>query len=399
MNALKTRSSLADFVANAPCQESWEVGGNCNFLIAASRIGLRCACVGHVGHDKYGAFLTKVLAEENITFHPLISYDNPTRAGSESQRTLLCFVLTDGAGKHAFCSRYDLGPWPLLGGNTEMDPAVSRAISNSSSIFFNGFIFDELEDAAVRAALNSAKENSTAVFFDPGPRANTFLKDSERGEALRNILAKTNVLLATLDEATVLVNVYLRQERQDHFDDNSDDKAKLMTMSSKAKFVARALLESPSCGAEWVVIKCGPVGAVIFTKDGYEVRVGSPVVPVRDTVGCGDSAAAAIVLGYLNFDRARRQAKGDKGLQGVSDETIHNMLEETLTLATTIGAATAMGDGAGRNVATADAVRALLSRFGECEGKKHVARGFGIDTDAAARAKNMLEASLKNSLL
>jgi hypothetical protein len=75
------------------------------------------------------------------------------------------------------------------------------------------------------------------------------------------------------------------------------------------------------------------------------------------------------------------------------------MLEETLTLATTIGAATAMGDGAGRNVATADAVRALLSRFGECEGKKHVARGFGIDTDAAARAKKMLEASLKNSLL
>jgi peroxiredoxin family protein len=46
-----------------------------------------------------------------------------------------------------------------------MDPAVSRAISNSSAIFFNGFIFDELEDAAVRAALNSAKENSTAVFF------------------------------------------------------------------------------------------------------------------------------------------------------------------------------------------------------------------------------------------
>ena len=39
---------------------------------------------------------------------------------------------------------------------------------------------------------------------------------------------------------TVLVNVYLRQERQDHFDDNSDDKAKLMTMSSKAKFVARS---------------------------------------------------------------------------------------------------------------------------------------------------------------
>lgn len=28
--------------------------------------------------------------------------------------TLLCFVLIDPAGAHAFCSRYDFGPWPLL---------------------------------------------------------------------------------------------------------------------------------------------------------------------------------------------------------------------------------------------------------------------------------------------
>ena len=34
-------------------------------------------------------------------------------------------------------------------------------------------------------------------------------------------------------------------------------------------------------------------------------QAGSPFVPVRDTVGCGDSAAAAIVLGYLNIERAR----------------------------------------------------------------------------------------------
>lgn len=28
--------------------------------------------------------------------------------------TLLCFVLVDGASGHAFCSRYDFGPHPLL---------------------------------------------------------------------------------------------------------------------------------------------------------------------------------------------------------------------------------------------------------------------------------------------
>ena len=98
------------------------------------------------------------------------------------------------------------------------------------------------------------------------------------------------------------------------------------------------------CGAEWVVIKCGPHGAAIFTKDGFEAGAGSPFVPVRDTVGCGDSAAAAIVLGYLNIERARWRDMKDTVLNYVSNSTLLDMLEETLTLATTIGAATAMGD-------------------------------------------------------
>lgn len=52
-------------------------------------------------------------------------------------------------------------------------------------------------------------------------------------------------------------------------------------------------------------------------------------VEVVDTVGCGDSFVAAIALGY-----------------------IRNMpLVNTLTIANAVGAATAMGCGAGRNVA------------------------------------------------
>jgi sugar/nucleoside kinase (ribokinase family) len=54
-------------------------------------------------------------------------------------------------------------------------------------------------------------------------------------------------------------------------------------------------------------------------------------VKVKDTVGCGDSFAAAIVLGYIN---------------GCCEEA-------TLTLANAVGAATATGRGAGRNVAKA----------------------------------------------
>ena len=70
------------------------------------------------------------------------------------------------------------------------------------------------------------------------------------------------------------------------------------------------------------------------------------------------------------------------------------MLEETLALATAVGAATATGVGAGRNVATADKVRLLLDEC-VCSGGFDADKcGFGVSSSAAERAKTMLDASL-----
>ena len=60
---------------------------------------------------------------------------------------------------------------------------------------------------------------------------------------------------------------------------------------------------------------------------------------MSDTVGCGDSFAAAIVLGYV------------KG----------HSIPATMALANAVGAATAMGTGAGTNVASAENVLRLLT--------------------------------------
>lgn len=62
-------------------------------------------------------------------------------------------------------------------------------------------------------------------------------------------------------------------------------------------------------------------------------------VTVGDTVGCGDSFAAAIVMGYIR--------KYD--------------IPSTMALANAVGAATAMGTGAGTNVASATTVVQLLT--------------------------------------
>ena len=57
------RERLLDaLTADPPSQESWEVGGNCNFLIAAARLGMKVGSVGHLGGaDVYGAYMHAVL--------------------------------------------------------------------------------------------------------------------------------------------------------------------------------------------------------------------------------------------------------------------------------------------------------------------------------------------------
>lgn len=72
--------------------------------------------------------------------------------------------------------------------------------------------------------------------------------------------------------------------------------------------------------------------------------------PSAPAVGCGDSFAAAVVLGF----------------------TRGHSIPAVMALASAVGAATAMGQGAGRNVASADTVLALLqSAVPGCEDGRH----------------------------
>ena len=113
-------------------------------------------------------------------------------------------------------------------------------------------------------------------------------------------------------------------------------------------------------------------------------------VTVADTVGCGDSFAAACVLGYIS------QAAP----------------QQLLTLANAVGAATATGIGAGRNVATAEAVLQLLASAevkpaasgstnsvqqpSTQDGRGMLSHGAVIDDDASREGLSD-EASLRHS--
>ena len=60
------RNLLNQLTASPPSRAAWEVGGNTNFMIAAARLGMQVAPVGHLGPDEYGQYIKDVLQVCNI---------------------------------------------------------------------------------------------------------------------------------------------------------------------------------------------------------------------------------------------------------------------------------------------------------------------------------------------
>lgn len=319
------RELLSQLTGNPPPTSSWEVGGNTNTLIAASRLGLRVASVGHIGQDVYGNFLANVLHHEGIKLIEPVATGDLT---PEQNATLLCFVLVTPDSQHSFCSRYDFGPWPLLSFVDSLTPGVEKVLDSTAALFINGFVFDEVPAEIVQRAAQRAKHAGAAVFFDPGPRSWTFNDNGPRRAALDAILDAADVILMTEEEAAAV------------------------TGCAHAEDAARNILDRPGTSTEWCIIKRGAEGALLAARspDGalYEQR--ALKVDVRDTVGCGDSFASAVVLGY----------------------TRQHSIPAVMALASAVGAATAMGSGAGRNVARAEVVESLLrDAANECEDGRH----------------------------
>ncbi|CAM8988014.1 unnamed protein product [Rhodiola kirilowii] len=299
--------------ASPPDKKNWEAGGSCNMAIAASRLGLSCITIGHVGKEIYGNFLVDVLQNENIGMVGMDKDDNVTNNFSASRETLLCWVLVDPSQRHGFCSRADFCQEPAFSWMSGLSPEVEVAIQQSKTIFCNGYGFDDFSPALLTAALNYAVEVGTSIFFDPGPRGRSLSVGSlDEQRALDHFLRMSDVLLMTSDEAQSLTGV-------------------------KDPIRAGKDLLRNGVRTKWVIIKMGARGSVLITTSSISC-VPAFKVNVCDTVGCGDSFVAAIAYGY-----------------------IHKLSKiNALTLANAVGAATATGSGAGRNVATLEKVLNIM---------------------------------------
>ncbi|KAJ0742501.1 putative fructokinase [Helianthus annuus] len=297
-----------------PDKKYWEAGGNCNMAIAAARLGLRCNTIGHIGNEIYGKFLLDVLRDEGINVIEMREEDDTIDTSSRSEyETLLCWVLVDPLQRHGFCSRADFSKEPAFAWMKTLSDEVKSNIQKSKVLFCNGYGFDELPAGLISSALEYAVEVNTSIFFDPGPKGKSLAVGTpEEQDALAKLLRFSDVLLLTSEEAESITGL-------------------------RNPIAAGKELLSKGVRTKWVIIKMGSKGSVLITRSGISCAP-SFKVNVMDTVGCGDSFVAAIAYGY-----------------------IHNMpLVHTLTIANAVGAATATGCGAGRNVARLQEVVRLI---------------------------------------
>ncbi|XP_028807949.1 uncharacterized protein LOC114762607 [Neltuma alba] len=299
--------------ASPPDKKYWEAGGNCNMAIAASRLGLSCIAIGHVGNEVYGKFLLDVLDDEGIRMVQMSDNADVASVAGASHETLLCWVLVDPLQKHGFCSPADFSKEPAFHWMKQLSTEVKAAIKKSKVLFCNGYGFDELSPGLLISAVECAVEAGTAIFFDPGPRGRSLSTGtSEEQRALHHFLRMSDVLLLTSDEAESLTGI------------------------GNPILAGQELLER-GIRTKWVIVKIGSRGSLLISKSSIACAPAFKA-NVIDTVGCGDSFVAPIAYGFIN----------------------KMPMVNTLAIANAVGAATAMGCGAGRNVATLDKVTDIL---------------------------------------
>lgn len=230
-----------------------ELGGACNFLVAAARLGMRTKAVGPVGEDIYGGRVIEMLSQVGVDVSDVIPVPGA--------RTTVALVLVDDAGNHVF-----LG---VKGTPLSVPPVAEweAHIRRARAVYMNGYVgVEDAEPANLVDAFAIAHRAAVPTFFDPGP-----LVDQVDEAWLDGILRHTFCLQATVEEAAAMVG------------------------SGDATTLARKLLAR---GPGMVVLKQGAAGCLIVTPE-EQVQVPAFQVSVRDTTGAGDAFDAGYVYGFL----------------------------------------------------------------------------------------------------
>lgn len=233
-------------------------GAPANFACHAAALGAAASVISRVGADESGKRLVRELADRGVSTEGIASdADHPTGTVN---------VKFDDAGKPAFEITPDVA-WDFM----EVTPALRRIVGTADAVCFGSLgQRNPVSASAIRDLLDATPVTALKV-FDVNLRQNLFNRAT-----LESSLGHADVLKLSDEELPVIASLFGLE---------GGPREQLETLRRRH-------------GLKLVVFTRGADGSVL--TDGRE-WVEQPAVPttVRDTVGAGDSFAAAVTVGLL----------------------------------------------------------------------------------------------------
>jgi 2-dehydro-3-deoxygluconokinase len=233
-------------------------GAETNVAIGLARLGHRCAWVGTVGSDRFGAMIIRTLRAETVNVEAVRVVDAPTG--------IILFEQREPAAVTVDYHRHGSAGTQLGSVDAGAAAALEPRVLHTSGVTL---ALSPAAAAAAAQAMTLARRSGTVVSFDVNFRSRLW-SAARAAEVLRSVAGSVDVLFASPDELALVAP-----------EAAADEPSRV-----------RALLEQ---GVGRVLVKRGAGGATEYTAHGRADRAALPVHEV-DPVGAGDAFAA----GYLS---------------------------------------------------------------------------------------------------
>jgi len=256
------------------------VGGSpTNIAIGSSRLGLKVALLTAVGEDAVGDFVLRYLQKEGVETQYI-----PRKSNG---RTGLAVVGVQPPDQFPLVFYRD-NPADI---HITIDDVLRAPIGQSRVLLISGTALSRgsCRDATLFAAEQADTEEVT-TFMDLDLRPDQWVHSRAYGVSLRSLLPRLNVVIGTEEEffAALVPSP------------GNGPAGKPITPSQRDELetALRSWLQRPQGPRVWVVKK-GPGGVSVYTRQGDVINVPGFSVEVLNTVGAGDAFAGGFIYGYL----------------------------------------------------------------------------------------------------
>lgn len=246
-------------------------GAPANAVRAVSRLGGNAAMLSQVGDDAFGTYILNTLAADGV--------DTAGVFRTDKARTGLAFVSLDETGNREFAFFRNPSADLLL----TAEQAETAMPENCAALHFCSVdLVDWPVREAHRKAIALAKSYGALVSFDPNVRLPLWENEQACAAAIREFLP-----------AADLVKL-------------SDDEVLFVTGYPNEQQAAEVLFEM---GCKLLLVTRGGNGAAAYTPHA-QASVSTPLAPVTDTTGAGDSFIGSFLF-QLVRDGVAAQALAD----------------------------------------------------------------------------------------